>query len=326
MSGLTLPETSWVTSMSPQVAPATFLPSHLKLMVAFPEPEATVTGSAIVTLLPPKVTSGLPVFSLPVTRLMRTLRSYSPMVTTFLTVPLFLTLRFLSSSVTWSTKPATTRWMRSRARVVGTPTRTGVSGMPASRGSLTISSFIRPRSVVALLLERLRSRRASPRATARFSRPQARDGESDGDGGERGENGGAGAHRHFSFPLAVGLVGAGSSSTPRLTPASEALRVADRRRVGGLHEVAGLEVHADQESPLPRRHLRDGDLQGHPRPVDPDGPRGHGGEVDALLHLDRDLDRGQLVLDLEADEARQPRPAWTRSGADSSPAAFSIPR
>ena len=38
-------------------------------------PEATVTGSAIATLSPPNVTSGLPVFSLPVTRWMVTFRS-----------------------------------------------------------------------------------------------------------------------------------------------------------------------------------------------------------------------------------------------------------
>ena len=54
--------------MSPQTAPQTFLPSHLKLMVAWPVPEATVTGSSRATWLPPNVTSGVPVLSLPLTR------------------------------------------------------------------------------------------------------------------------------------------------------------------------------------------------------------------------------------------------------------------
>ncbi len=61
--------------MSPQVAPATFLPSHLKWIVARPVPDATVTGRAKATLSPPNVTSGLPVFRRPLTWWMSTLRS-----------------------------------------------------------------------------------------------------------------------------------------------------------------------------------------------------------------------------------------------------------
>ena len=258
--------------MSPQTAPETFRPSHLKWMVALPVPDATLTGSASETRLPPNVTSGLPVFSLPVTRLTVTSRSYRPMVTIFLTVPLCLTLMFSSSSVTWSTKPDVTLWTRSRASVVGTPTLTGVCGIPSMRGSLATRSFEPLAEGVALLLEGddLRAQRLGRRAV--LPAAGGRGGER---GGEHGEDGADAQGRHLSL--------------------------SGGRRAARLHEVAGLEVHGDPEPSLPGHHLRHGDLEGHPGPVDPDRALGHRGQVDALLHLDRDLDRGQLVLDPQAD-------------------------
>ena len=131
--------------MSPQTAPLTFFPSHLKSIVARPLPETTRTGSSRLTLLPPNFISGLPVLSFPVTLWIWTCRSYCPIETTFLTVPVFFTFRFLSSSVTWSTKPLTTLVISSSASEVGTPTRTGVVGMPWMIGSaaMSVSSFAR---------------------------------------------------------------------------------------------------------------------------------------------------------------------------------------
>ena len=126
--------------MSPQTAPLTFLPSHSKSMFAVPEPLATCTGSASETVFPPNATSGLPVFRRPVTSLIMTARSYSPMVTTFLILPPLFTPMFESRSVTESTKPATTRWISVRASAVGTPTRTPSWGIPCRRRSFATAS------------------------------------------------------------------------------------------------------------------------------------------------------------------------------------------
>ena len=95
--------------MSPQTAPLMFLPSHLKLIVARPVPEATVTGMAKATLLPPNVTVGVPGLQSAGHVVDRDLQVVVAEGDAFLTVPRFLTLMFLRSSVTWSTTPVTTR-------------------------------------------------------------------------------------------------------------------------------------------------------------------------------------------------------------------------
>ena len=67
--------TTWVTSWSPHTAPPMLLPFHFRLTVARPLPETTPMGRETAILLAPKVTFGVSVFSLAVTRLTVTRRS-----------------------------------------------------------------------------------------------------------------------------------------------------------------------------------------------------------------------------------------------------------
>ncbi len=227
--------------MSPQTAPLTFLPSHLKLMVALrPLPEATVTGrQGDRDLVAPERHVRLARLQLADDAVDRdTFRSYWPMVTIFLIVPLFLTFRFLSSRVTWSTKPR----HDTLDQVAG-------EGGRHPDPHRCLRHALEPRVVDdqlvepgperrrAPLLEGLRSRPAAASGASRSFRPQAAEAPREpGDGGERRRRR-SGRASSLLLSLGPGMPRPPRRLAPRLTPA----RRRSRRRPGRrrLHEVAG---------------------------------------------------------------------------------------
>ena len=280
-----------------------------------------MTGRAIEILFPPKRTSGLPVLSRPATFSMWTSSAYSPRVTTFLTVPLLRTRRFLSSSVTWSTNPAVTFSISSRVSDVGTPTRTGVCGIPLTRGSLTASSPTRSRSA-----SRSFSRTAiSAFSWSGFSRSLRQPPSPSAATAREAATARRGAHLPPSFFFASAFGFASLSLSPFLSRTTSLLvdhcadvggiRVARLRRVLRLHEVAGGEVDRDPQHVPRGDHRRDGHLDRHRRPVDPDGTRRDGRQVDALLELHRDLRSSAARPSAAGGRCARPRRGSPGAGA-----------